>query len=185
MMNKEPVAEKLPANIEHAQPTAWSVGRDRLASGQWYWLATVRPDGRPHVMPILAVWLDDALYFSTNPGARKRKNLIHNAHCVITVAHEDAHLVVEGTAARVLDEAQLRRVAAVYADKYDWHVTVHNGYFEAEYGAPTAGPPHFEVYAITPSVAFGFGTDETFSPTRWRFAGEGPPPNTTAPAKER
>jgi hypothetical protein len=39
-------------------------------------------------------------------------------------------------------------------------------------GAPTAGPPPYEVYEVyevTPAIAFGFGTDETLTPTRWRF----------------
>jgi hypothetical protein len=36
-------------------------------------------------------------------------------------------------------------------------------------GAPTAGPPPYDVYEATPTAAFGFGTDERFVPTRWRF----------------
>src|ERR671932_1075929 len=35
----------------------------RLAEATTYWLGTVRPDGRPHVVPVLSVWLDGALYF--------------------------------------------------------------------------------------------------------------------------
>ena len=169
MAEKEPVAEKLPSNAEHATPTAWEEARRRLAEGQWYWLATTRPDGRPHVMPVLAVWLEGALYFSARAITRKGKNLAHNAHCVMTVDSGDVHLVVEGEAAKISDNAKLQRVAEVYASKYGWHVTVRDGVFDAEYGAPTAGPPPFNVYEVTPSRVFGFGTDETFSPTRWRF----------------
>ena len=77
--------------------------------------------------------------------------------------------MVEGEAAKARDDTMLQRVAAVYASKYQWHVTVHDGACDAEYGAPTAGPPPYEVYEVTPTQVFGFGTDETFSPTRWRF----------------
>jgi hypothetical protein len=35
------------------------------------WLATVRPDGRPHVMPVWAIWVDDAFYFVTGTTTRK------------------------------------------------------------------------------------------------------------------
>ena len=66
------------------------------------------------------------------------------------------------------DEARLRRVAAVYASKYGWQVDVRDGAFYAE-GAPTAGRPPYGVYEVTPTTIFGFGTDESFNATRWRF----------------
>jgi hypothetical protein len=78
-------------------------------------------------------------------------------------------LVVEGEASRVTDDALLRAVAAVYDDKYQWRVTVRVGVFHADYGAPTAGPPQFDLYELTPARAFAFGTEETFSLTRYRF----------------
>jgi nitroimidazol reductase NimA-like FMN-containing flavoprotein (pyridoxamine 5'-phosphate oxidase superfamily) len=164
------MAEMLPSNAEHPAPTPWAEARPRLEAGKWYWLATVRPDGQPHVRPVLAVWLDSRLYFVSGPASRKARNLARNAHCVMTVAVEDAHLVVEGQAAKVSAEATLLRVAEVYASKYAWHVTVSNGAFGADYGAPTAGPPPYDVYELTPTTAFGFGTEETFSPTRWRLS---------------
>ena len=169
MADKDPVAEKLPSNADHPAPTPWAQAQRRLAEGQWYWLATVRPDGRPHVMPVLSVWLDGALYFVAGEASRKARNLARDPRCVVTVATEDAHPVVEGEAAQVRDEARLNEVAAVYASKYEWHVTVRDGAFDADYGEPPAGPPPYAVYAVTPTTAFGFGTDETFSPTRWRF----------------
>lgn len=43
-----------------------------------HWLATVRPDGRPHVMPVGVLWVDGAFYFSTGAGTRKGKNLARN-----------------------------------------------------------------------------------------------------------
>ena len=43
-----------------------------------YWLSTVRPDGRPHVTPLMSVWLEGALYFCTGPDERKAKNLVRN-----------------------------------------------------------------------------------------------------------
>jgi len=87
----------------------------------------------------------------------------------LTLETEDAHLVVEGRAALVRDEARLRRVADAYAAKYGWQVRPQDGAFDADDGAPTAGPPPYDVYVLTPDRVFGFGTDETWSPTRWRF----------------
>ena len=48
-----------------------------------YWLSTVRPDGRPHVTPLLGIWLDGALYFCTGPDERKAKNLARNPRCIL------------------------------------------------------------------------------------------------------
>ena len=109
MFTEQPLAEKLPANAKHAAPMPWADGRQRLEAGRWYWLATVRPDGRPHVMPVLAVWLEGALFFVAADASRKAHNLVGDPHCVMTVALEDAHLVVEGEAARVKDAAKLQR----------------------------------------------------------------------------
>lgn len=69
----------------------------------------------------MSVWLDSALYFCTGPSERKAKNLAGNSRCVITtgcnVLHEGLDLVVERDAARVSDEARLRRVAERSASK--------------------------------------------------------------------
>jgi hypothetical protein len=40
-----------------------------------FWLSTARPDGRPHVTPFIAVWLDEALWFCTGADELKAKNL--------------------------------------------------------------------------------------------------------------
>jgi nitroimidazol reductase NimA-like FMN-containing flavoprotein (pyridoxamine 5'-phosphate oxidase superfamily) len=168
MSGREPVAER-PVSVDDARPLpAWAEARRHLEEADTYWLATVRPDGQPHVMPLLAVWLDGALYFCAGATTRKARNLARDSRCVLTAAGDKLHLVVEGTAAKVRDEARLWRVAAVYASKYEWPVTVRDGAFYAD-GAPTAGPPPYEVYEVAPTMAFAFGTDESLGATRWRF----------------
>ena len=95
MAGKEPVAEQ-PFSADDERPlTTWAEARQRLAEAEWYWLATLRPGGRPHVMPVLAVWLEGALYFSTGAASRKCNNLARNPHCVIAVGSDAFHLVVE------------------------------------------------------------------------------------------
>ena len=48
-----------------ATPTPWTAGREHVLGAETFWLSTVRPDGRPHVTPLIAVWHDDAIWFST------------------------------------------------------------------------------------------------------------------------
>jgi len=110
------------------------------ASPHTHWLATTRPDGGPHVMPIGVTWLDGRFYFSSGPGTRKAKNLAQNPHCVITLAGQGLDLVLEGEAVKVTDEAKLHRLADVFASA-GWAPTVRDGAFYHEFSAPSAGPP--------------------------------------------
>ena len=163
----EPVSAQ-PLSADDGSPTEWADARGRLEGAMLYWLATVRPDGRPHVMPLLGVWVDGALHFVAGATTRKARNLERESHRVITADSQGLHLVLEGEAATVRDEEELHRVAGVYASKYDWQVAVRDGAFYAE-GAPTAGPPPYEVYKFTPSTIFAFSEDGSLSAMRWRF----------------
>ena len=164
---KEPAAELEPQfSSDGATATPWAKGREMLEKAEIYWLTTVRPDGRPHVTPLIAVWLDDVFYFCTGPEEHKAKNLASNSHCVITTgcnALEGFDLVVEGDADLINDEDRLRRVADKYASKYDWHFDVRDGAFYGDGGKAL-------VYEVRPAKAFGFGKGEPFSQTRylWR-----------------
>lgn len=176
MTNARDAGEEGPLSAEPIASSAtvlpWSEAQAVLAETQFYWLATARTDGAPHVRPVLAVWLEGALFSTTNPTARKARNLEADSRCSVTARSDELDVVFEGTAAKVSDEAKLQRVAEAYLSKYGWPPTVRDGAFDAPYGAPTAGPPPYEVYELAPKVVFGFGTSETRGPrsTRWRFS---------------
>jgi nitroimidazol reductase NimA-like FMN-containing flavoprotein (pyridoxamine 5'-phosphate oxidase superfamily) len=150
-----------------ATPTEWADARVRLADAQVYWLSTVRPDGRPHVTPLISVWLDEALYFCTGPTERKAKNLARHPHCVVTTGSnaldEGLDLVLEGRAEKVTDEETLRRIADGYESKYgpDWHFDVRDGAFYGDGGEAY-------VFEVAPSKGFGFKKG-AYAQTRWRF----------------
>ena len=133
-----------------------------------FFLGTVRPDGRPHVAGVGAVWFDDRLWFVSGPGTRKSRNLAERADCVISVALPDLDLVVEGAAVKVTDEPTLHRLAGLY-DAQGWPATVKDGAFTAPYSAPSAGPPPWDLYEFTPETAFGVASAEPHGAMRWRF----------------
>ena len=171
MTGNEPVTELDPHfSMEGATPTGWAEARDHLEKAQTYWLSTVRPDGRPHVTPLISLWLDDAMHFCTGPSERKARNLAQNPHCILTTGSdaldEGLDIVVEGEAARVGDNAALERIADAYETKYgsDWHFDVRDGAFYQEGVSDGA-----LVYKVAPATAFGFRKGE-YSQTRWRFA---------------
>jgi len=149
----------------------WPDALAQLSAAGTYWFATVHPDGRPHVRPVFAVWVDGKLCTTTSPAARKGRNLALNGQCACTAATDGIDFVVEGTAAEITDRGLLERVAEAYRTKYGWPVTLVDGAFDAPFGAPAAGPPPYQPHAIAPRTIYGFGTDERHAPrsTRWRF----------------
>ncbi|WP_431040836.1 pyridoxamine 5'-phosphate oxidase family protein [Streptomyces sp. P1-3] len=165
-----------------ATATPWAEAVSRLEKAEIFWLSTVRPDGRPHVTPLMTVWMDGALHFTTGERERKGLNLAANPHVVLTTGtnaySEGCDLVVEGEAVRITDEKRLVELAAAWEAKYgpDWHFDVRDGAFSL--ATTTAAPPPTEetrdagravVFEVSPRTAFGFGRGEGFSQTRWRF----------------
>lgn len=136
-----------------------------------FWLSTVRPDGRPHVTPLLAVWHKDAMYFCTGPRERKAKNLQQNPHCILTTGQnglDGLDVVVEGNAVEVGDGAELQQVATAYEAKYGARFTAPEGTWFGLSDAIRAGTAL--VYRVAPTTILGFGKGEQFSQTRWRFS---------------
>ena len=130
MSEPEPVTELSAFSSDDAVPAEWGKGRRMLHDADVYWLSTVRPDARPHVTPLLGIWLDGALYFCTGPGERKAKNLALNRHCILTTGCNTLaglDLVVEGQAAEVSDPAELSSVAGTFEAKYGAHFTAPEG----------------------------------------------------------
>src|SRR6266571_26739 len=98
----------------------WSWATERLTNAGTYWIATVRPDGRPHVMSVWGVWLDDAFYFSSGMQSRKVCNLAGNSQCVITCEVGEDQLIVEGIAEQDSDGEARQKFCDAYQAKYDW-----------------------------------------------------------------
>lgn len=160
-----------------AEATSWDDTRRTLEEAQLFWLTTVRADGRPHVTPLVAVWLDDALFFSTGAYEQKAHNLRSNPHVILTTGcnHWDRGLdvVVEGDAVRTTDDALLQRVADACATKWDgqWQYEVHDGCLRlsshAAGGAAGEGGDAL-VYSVAPTKVLAFGKG-VFAQTRHRF----------------
>ncbi len=161
------------AELYDLEPIPWSRALAALASTEpgpdtRCFLATTRPDGRPHLAGVGAVWHEGTVYVVSGPGTRKSRNLAENATCAVSMALPGMDLVFEGVAERVTDEATLQRLAKRYADG-GWPAEVKDGAFTYDYSAPSAGPPPWYLYAITPTTVFGVMSEEPGGATRWRF----------------
>jgi PPOX class probable F420-dependent enzyme len=135
----------------------WSWAEERLLASRNFWLATRWPDGRPHVMPVWAVWHQAALWFSSSKQSRKARNLAADPRCVMTTEDPMNPVVVEGTAELLTDRADLETLLAVENAKYG-----------TDYGMDMLDPTTNCAYRMRPTWAFGLRADEfTGSPTRW------------------
>ena len=150
-----------------AAATPWEDVRGVLENAELFWISTVRSDGRPHVTPLTAVWVSDALYFCTGAAEQKGVNLASNARCVLTTGNNGwktgLDVVIEGSAQRVTDENRLQLLADAWESKYegDWHYDVGNAAFQSEGGEALV----FEVVP-TKTLAFAKGN---FAQTRYRY----------------
>ena len=160
------------ADLYNLEPVPWSRALEALESAepriQTPFLATTRPDGRPHIAGVGALWDSGKVYFVSGSGTLKSRNLARNGNCAISMSLTGIDLVFEGTATRVTDGETLERLAKRYAEQ-GWPAVVKDGAFTYDYSAPSAGPPPWDLYEVTPTVVFGVLTDEPGGATRWRF----------------
>ena len=134
------------------------------------WLATIDPDGSPHVTGVGAVWVDDTFWFETGERSRKGRNLARDPRCTLAVAIDDFDLVIEGEARRVTDPTVVADIAKRYNDEgWPARPDESGNALTAEYSAPSAGPPPWHVFRITPRSATALLTVEPGGATRWRF----------------
>jgi nitroimidazol reductase NimA-like FMN-containing flavoprotein (pyridoxamine 5'-phosphate oxidase superfamily) len=155
-----------------ATATPWATAEPLVEAAELWWITTVRADGRPHITPLLAVWADGALHFTTGPEEQKAVNLRGNDQVALTTGvntqDDGLDVVIHGRAERVTDGDRLQRLADAWVAKYgeDWRFTPSDGAFtHGDEGEVVA-----HVFAVAPTEAFGFGKGTTFSQTRWRFA---------------
>lgn len=127
-----------------------------FAANRNYYIATVTPAGRPHLMPVWGVWSGGRFYFSTGDSSTKARNLATNPHLAIATEDASEPVILEGTASLAKNDAALKRAAAAYKKKYDWELD------------PTMGA----IRVVTPAKAFAFKeAAEVFSEsaTRWEW----------------
>jgi nitroimidazol reductase NimA-like FMN-containing flavoprotein (pyridoxamine 5'-phosphate oxidase superfamily) len=121
-MRAQPVAELLDLPPEYGvpeEPLAWAEVAERLTRAPHYWLATVRPDGRPHVVPLDGLWLEDAWYFGGSAATVKQRNLNANPRATLHLEDAASAVIVEGVCEEIAPDAELAaRLAAASKAKY-------------------------------------------------------------------
>lgn len=159
--NRQPRSSRplLPAGIKFdsagRKPLPWKWAIARLRRAHTYWIVTVRPDRRPHAVPIWGVWVDDSFVFSTDADSIKVRNLEADPRCEICLEENGEALTVEGQAGPLTGTETIRKMARAYKTKYDWSVDPKAGLF----------------YQVVPRRVLAY-VENSFpqSATKWEFA---------------
>ena len=152
-----------------ATPVSWHDTCSLLTSAELFWLSTVRSNGQPHVTPLVGVWVDEALHFTTGDKEQKAMNLRANSRVALTTGCNDwtggVDVVVEGVASLASDQLTLERLCDAWRTKWDgsWEFSARDGHM--------FHPGGFEVlaYTVVPSKVLAFAKSP-FSHTVHDFA---------------
>lgn len=106
-------------NQGRAQPTE-RVSR-RLQEAEILWVASVRPDGAPHLSPVWFVWDAGRIFICTSPTSRKARNLAKNPQVAVSLEDGRNVVIVEGFVSPATDEER-KQVAPLFLHKYDWDI---------------------------------------------------------------
>jgi hypothetical protein len=122
-----------------------------MTAAHHYWIATVRPDRRPHAVPVWGVWVDETLFFGGGPDTRWARNLAATPQIAVHLEDGAQVVILEGVVDQVTDPDHplVKRIMDAYETKYD-----------------NRHPPPF--WRLGPRVAFAW-TRFPDDATRWRF----------------
>jgi hypothetical protein len=154
-----------------AVPTPWAVTCAALEAAELAWLVTLHQDGRPHATPVVPVWVDDSMHFTTGATEQKAKNLRDDNRVVLQVGGLDwqggLDIAVEGRASLASDPSVLGRLAAAWRRRWDGSWT-----YEVQGDRLLHQPEGFEVltYSVRPDRVLTFAKG-TFGHTLHRFSG--------------
>jgi len=156
MLNTPPQPSRIQTQTEYGIPAdetgmlPWSFVAERLPAARNYWLITVRPEVRPHTVPVWGVWLDGDFFFGMGRQTRKARNLAQNPNVAIHLDSSDEVVIIEGVAREVTDP--------------DWHVKIDDAY-EAKYQIRHGTP----VFKLLPKLVMAWDKNYPHSATRWVF----------------
>ena len=95
----------------------------RLERENIIWIATTRPDGRPHLVPIWFVWHANKAWICTPRNSQKVRNLDTMPYISFSLEDGLKPVILEGTVVLHFDPPWPAAIASLFAEKYDWDIT--------------------------------------------------------------
>jgi nitroimidazol reductase NimA-like FMN-containing flavoprotein (pyridoxamine 5'-phosphate oxidase superfamily) len=158
----EPRAEQLAIPALYGSPTRllpWADVAARLSDAKHYWVATTRPDGRPHVVPHDGLWREAGWYFGGSPETVKHRNLLANPRASLHLQDASSAVIVEGTCEVVIPSAETADDLVAESKRKYGYAPPREAYLSG-------------VWVLTPVRAMAW-TDITADATRFVFSAGG------------
>ena len=146
----------------HEGMLSWDWAVERLQNAIHYWIATTRPDGRPHAAPVWAAWVDGVLAFESGPNSRRGRNIAANPAVVIHIESGDDIVIVEGVAEQISrpEPAFESRLLDAFASKYGARY---------DYVYDPANWRDGGLYLVRPQKVLAWARFDIQDATRWTF----------------
>jgi hypothetical protein len=141
----------------------WEYVVQRLTESKNYWMSSVRPNRKPHVVPRWGVFVEDRFYYDGSPETVHARNIVLNPHVVLHLESGDQAVIVEGLTVAVGKPAKelAEKVARAFRAKYSPY-----GYSPQANQWDSGG-----LYALTPHKALAW-TNFIEDPTRFDLSGD-------------
>jgi hypothetical protein len=169
MADPQPSVPTFPANEEYGEHRSakhaterepWPAISERIGASELYWLATTRPDGRPHAVPIGGSWYEDRLFFNMSPRTVSARNLDGRGPVSVHLESGSEVVIIEGTARRLAPPDVPAAVMADYSRRYGGGMSTYD-----------PADPELPWFAVEPArVLFWLGEDIRNTAVRWVFA---------------
>ena len=150
-----PDSYQFPTAVEKLLP--WSHAEGQLQEAQYYWIATTRPNGHPHVTPLWGVWIDGAFYFDGVPETRWAQNLAENPAMALHLERGDDVVIVEGNVDKLAPVTNSDLAARIVAE------------WDRKYGRLHPDPAGEGLFRLRPRTVRAWSTPLLTDSTSWTF----------------
>lgn len=143
---------KMPETPENL--LTWDFVATQMTRAKHYWISTVFADGRPHVVPVWGIWLDNRFHFEGSPKTAWARNLFANPRIAVHLPDGDKVVILEGTAHTIEDDE---------IDAAAWHLldTTYQTKYQVTQGSP--------YWYVQPQKVLAWDGETLHTMTRWLF----------------
>jgi general stress protein 26 len=133
---------------------SWDFVTEQMSQSRHYWISTVFPDSRPHVVPVWGIWFENRLHFEGSLQTGWGKNLLNNPHIAVHLPSADQVVMIEGTAHIIQDNEIAEET---------WNLL--DSTFQSKYQVDKGSP---YIY-VKPKRVLAWDGEELTTMTRWLF----------------
>jgi general stress protein 26 len=149
---KKVTGYKMPETKENL--VSWDFVSEQMSQSRHYWISTVFPDSRPHVVPVWGIWLENRLHFEGSMETAGGKNVLNNPHIAVHLPSAEKVVLIEGTAHIIQDDE---------IDDAMWNLL--DSTFQSKYQVDKGSP---YIY-LKPKRVLAWDGEDLTTMTRWLF----------------